>query len=93
MTAIAGAGCRRRNAATTIHQLWLAQAMQCQRCMTIVSTFPLARARRLRQTIAALRRRISGERELLWYPRLELAAARQMVRSQRRLEVLRRQLR
>lgn len=59
----------------------------------MVSNVPLARARRLRQTIAALRRRISGERELLGYPRLELAAARHMVRSQRRLEVLRRQLR
>ena len=61
--------------------------------MNMTSTFPLARAHRLRRTIATLQRRIQGERELLVYPRLELAVARQMVRSQRRLEVLRRQLR
>jgi hypothetical protein len=38
-------------------------------------------------------RRIQGERDLLYSPRNEMAAARQLVRSQRRLEVLRSQLR
>jgi hypothetical protein len=55
--------------------------------------FPVARRRRLRQAIAAVSSRIRRERELLFSPRLELGAARQMVRSHRRLEVLRSQLR
>jgi hypothetical protein len=66
--------------------------MQRQPDMVNASTLPRARVRRLRRTIAGVRRRIQGERELLSYPPLELAAARQMARSQRRLEVLRRQL-
>jgi hypothetical protein len=37
--------------------------------------------------------RIRGERELLYSPLNEMAAARQLVRSHRRLEVLRSQLR
>jgi hypothetical protein len=43
----------------------------------------------LRRQIARLESRIRGERELLWHPRLELAAARQMGASQRRLAALR----
>jgi len=61
--------------------------------MNMGVTFPVARRRRLRQAIAAIRSRIRRERELLFSPRLELAAARQMVRSHHRLEVLRSQLR
>jgi hypothetical protein len=38
-------------------------------------------------------RRVQAQRELLFSPRLELTAARQMARSYRRLEVLRSQLR
>jgi hypothetical protein len=45
------------------------------------------------QTISALRRRIRQERELLEHPGLELAAARELARSHRRLEVLRSSLR
>jgi hypothetical protein len=51
------------------------------------------KARRLHRAIAAVRRRISAERDLLVSPRLELVAARHLFRSQQRLEVLRRQLR
>jgi hypothetical protein len=47
----------------------------------------------LRRAIAVLLHRVQGEREMLCSPRLEVAAARQMVRSRRRLEVLRSQLR
>jgi len=60
--------------------------------MTIRRRIPKARARRLRSAIAAVRRRISDERELLFSPLMELAAARQLARSHRHLEVLRRQL-
>ena len=60
--------------------------------MNTISDVPLTRARRLRRTIAAMRRRIQVERELLAYPRLELAAAHQVARSHRRLHVLQRQL-
>ena len=51
------------------------------------------RRRRLWQTIRTLRNRIRQQRELLEHPGLELAAARQLARSQRRLEGLRSQLR
>jgi hypothetical protein len=51
------------------------------------------RHRRLWQRIQSLRSRIRQERALLEHPGLELAAARQLARSQRRLEVLRSQLR
>jgi len=51
------------------------------------------RHRRLWQAIGALRGRMRQERELLGHPRMELAAARQLARSQRRLKVLRAQLR
>ena len=54
---------------------------------------PVARRRRLWQLISALRHRIRQERELLEHPAMELAAARQLARSHRRLEVLRSQLR
>jgi hypothetical protein len=53
----------------------------------------MPRHRRLWQTISALRRRIQQERLLLAHPGMELAAARELVRTQRRLEVLRNQLR
>jgi hypothetical protein len=61
--------------------------------MSIRLRFPIARGRRLRQAIAVISSRIRRERELLSSPRLELPAARHMVRSHRRLEVLRSQLR
>jgi len=54
---------------------------------------PVTRRRRLRQAIRALGNRMQQERELLAHPGMELAAARQLARSQRRLEVLRSQLR
>jgi hypothetical protein len=60
--------------------------------MNMRVTFPVARRRRLHRAIAAISSRIRREKELLCSPRLELAAARQMVRSHRRLEVLRSQL-
>jgi hypothetical protein len=53
---------------------------------------PTARHRRLWQTIGALHHRVQQERALLADPGRELAAARQLARSQRRLEVLRSQL-
>jgi hypothetical protein len=43
----------------------------------------------LRRQMNRLETRIRGERELLWHPRLELAAAREMAASQRRLGQLR----
>jgi hypothetical protein len=51
------------------------------------------RHRRLWQTIRALRQRMQQERKLLEHPAMELAAARQLARTHRRLEVLRSQLR
>ena len=54
---------------------------------------PAARHLRLWQRIRALRHRVQQERELLAHPGMELAAARQLARSQRHLEVLRSQLR
>jgi hypothetical protein len=54
---------------------------------------PATRHRRLWQAIRALRHRMQQERELLAHPGMEFAAARQLARSQRRLEVLRSQLR
>jgi hypothetical protein len=54
---------------------------------------PAAPHLRLWQTIRALRHRVQQERQLLAHPRMELAAARQLARTQRRLEVLRSQLR
>jgi hypothetical protein len=51
------------------------------------------RHRRLWHAIRTLRNRIRQERELLEHPGMELAAARQLARSQRRLQVLRSQLR
>jgi hypothetical protein len=61
--------------------------------MTIRHRLPKARVQRLRRAIAAVRRRITEERELLLSPRTELAAARQLLRSHRHLQVLRSQLR
>ncbi|HEY8180526.1 MAG TPA: hypothetical protein VIH33_09010 [Candidatus Limnocylindria bacterium] len=52
-----------------------------------------ARYRRLWQTMSELRRRIQQERLLLAHPGMELAAARELARTQRRLEGLRDQLR
>ncbi|HEX2142693.1 MAG TPA: hypothetical protein VHK28_10565 [Candidatus Limnocylindria bacterium] len=46
--------------------------------------------RSIRGLIRALEARLQRQRELLANPRLELAAARQMARTQRRLAVLRR---
>ena len=60
---------------------------------TTLSMAAAARARRLRHAISAVHRRLRSARELLIVPRMELAAARQMVRSQRQLRVLRRQMR
>jgi hypothetical protein len=54
---------------------------------------PATNNRRVWQTISALRRRIRQERELLGHPGLEVAAARELARSQRRLEVLHSRLR
>jgi hypothetical protein len=51
------------------------------------------RPRRLWQTISALQWRIQQERLLLAHPGMELAAARELARTQRRLEGLRNQLR
>ena len=51
------------------------------------------RHRRLWQTIRALRQRMQQERGLLAHPGMEFAAARQLARTHRRLEVLRSQLR
>ncbi|MGH2456269.1 MAG: hypothetical protein ACRDHD_08445 [Candidatus Limnocylindria bacterium] len=48
------------------------------------------RARRIRGLISGIERRIRHQRELLWNPRLEIAAARQIARSRRQLELLRR---
>jgi hypothetical protein len=52
-----------------------------------------ARYRRLWQTMSELRRRIQQERLLLAHPGMELAAARELARTQRSLEGLRDQLR
>jgi hypothetical protein len=50
-----------------------------------------------RTRIAGMIRRLEGrirrDRELLWHPRLEYAAARQIAATHRQLEVLRRRLR
>jgi hypothetical protein len=54
---------------------------------------PPSRHRRLWQTIRVLRHRMRQERDLLEHPGMELAAARQLARTQRRLEVLHSQLR
>ena len=51
------------------------------------------RHRRLWLSISALRRRIQQERLLLAHPAMELAAARELARTQRRLEGLSNQLR
>lgn len=47
-------------------------------------------SRSLRRLISTLEARLQRQRELLWHPRLELAAARQMARTNRRLTALRR---
>jgi hypothetical protein len=73
--------------------LWLAWRLQCWNVVETRSIKPAARHRRLWQTIRALRHRMRQERELLVHPGMELAAARQLARSQRRLEVLSSQLR
>ena len=54
---------------------------------------PASRHRRLWQRMSELRRRIQQERLLLAHPGMELAAARELARTQRRLEGLRNQLR
>ncbi len=54
---------------------------------------PASRHRRLWQTMRELRRRIQQERLLLAHPGMELAAARELARTQRRLEGLHNQLR
>ncbi|HEX9634542.1 MAG TPA: hypothetical protein VGB34_03540 [Candidatus Limnocylindria bacterium] len=50
-----------------------------------------------RTRIAGMIRRLEGrmrrDRELLWHPRLEFAAAREIAATHRQLEVLRRRLR
>jgi hypothetical protein len=59
-------------------------------------TRPMQRAsrhRRLWQAMRELRRRIQQERLLLAHPGMELAAARELARTQRRLEGLHHQLR
>jgi hypothetical protein len=61
--------------------------------MVTGSIQPTARHRRLWQAIRALRQRMRQERELLEHPGLEFAAARQLARTQRRLQVLHSQLR
>ena len=54
---------------------------------------PASRRRRMWQTMRELRRRIQQERLLLAHPGMELAAARELARTQRRLEGLHNQLR
>lgn len=44
----------------------------------------------LRRQIARLESRIRADRELLWHPRLELAVAREITSSRRRLAALER---
>ena len=61
--------------------------------MNAATGYPLSRRQRIRRTIATLQQRMRDQRDLLVSPRQELAAARQMARSHRRLEVMRRQLR
>jgi hypothetical protein len=61
-----------------------------------MNTRPLPRTsrhRRLWQAMRELRRRIQQERLLLAHPGMELAAARALARTQRRLEGLHNQLR
>jgi hypothetical protein len=54
---------------------------------------PASRHRRLWETMRALRRRVQQERLLLAHPGMELAAARELARTQRRLERLHSELR
>jgi hypothetical protein len=48
---------------------------------------------RIAGMIRRLEGRIRRDRELLWHPRLEFAAARSIADSNRQLEVLRRRMR
>jgi hypothetical protein len=52
-----------------------------------------SRRTRIAGMIRRLEGRIRRDRELLWHPRLEFAAAREMAVTNRQLEVLRRRLR
>lgn len=58
--------------------------------MTISNHVTVPRSGPVQRLVATLEARLRRQRELLWHPRLELAAARQMARTNRRLVALRR---
>jgi hypothetical protein len=54
--------------------------------------WPHGRSARIRSAIERIEARIRRQRDLLWHPRLELAAAREIADSRRHLEALRRRI-
>jgi hypothetical protein len=61
--------------------------------MNAANGYPVSRRARIRRTIALMQQRMREQRGMLLAPRQELAAARQLARTHRRLEVMRQQLR